>query len=132
MHGVGLVLVIIVVIIALVVVGIFMHFLGVWIRALMSGAKVSLWSLVGMKLRRVPPAMIVDARISLVKAGLLLETDEMEAHYLANGDVLNVCRALIAADKANIDLSFQRAAAIDLAGRDRSPAVQRHERHGQR
>jgi len=90
----------------------------------MSGAKVSLWSLVGMKLRRVPPAMIVDARISLIKAGLSLSTDEMEAHYLANGDVLNVVRALIAADKANIELSFQRAAAIDLAGRDVLAAVQ--------
>jgi len=68
--------------------------------------------------------MIVDARISLIKAGLSLSTDEMEAHYLANGDVLNVVRALIAADKANIELSFQRAAAIDLAGRDVLAAVQ--------
>lgn len=108
---------------ALVIIGIFMHFLGVWIRALMSGAKVSLWSLVGMKLRRIPPALIVDARISLVKAGLALSTNEMEAHFLAGGNVLNVVRALIAADKANISLSFTRAAAIDLAGRDVEEAV---------
>jgi uncharacterized protein YqfA (UPF0365 family) len=102
---------------------IFFYFLGVWIRALMSGARVSIWSLIGLKLRRVPPSLIVDARISLIKAGLALSTDEMEAHYLAGGDVINVVKALIAADKANIDLSFQRAAAIDLAGRDVEEAV---------
>jgi len=108
---------------ALVVIGIFMHFLGVWIRALMSGAKVSLWSLVGMKLRRIPPAMIVDARISMIKAGLHISTDELEAHVLAGGDILNVVKALIAADKANITLDFNQAAAIDLAGRDVQEAV---------
>lgn len=110
-------------IMVLALVGLFLHFLGVWIRALMSGAKVSLWSLVGMKLRRVNPTLIVDARISQIKAGLSLSTDEMEAHYLAGGNVLNVVRALIAADKANIDLTFSRAAAIDLAGRDVEEAV---------
>jgi uncharacterized protein YqfA (UPF0365 family) len=104
-------------------VSVFFYFLGVWIRALMSGARVSIWSLVGMKLRRVPPAAIVDARIQLIKAGLALETDLLEAHYLAGGNVVNVVRALIAADKANIDLSFQRAAAIDLAGRNVLDAV---------
>jgi len=102
---------------------IFLHFLGVWIRALMSGAKVTLGSLIGMKLRRVPPAAIVDARIRLIKAGLGLSTDELEAHYLAGGDVINVVNALIAADKANIELAFQQAAAIDLAGRDVFDAV---------
>jgi uncharacterized protein YqfA (UPF0365 family) len=102
---------------------IFLHFLGVWIRALMSGARVPLGSLIGMKLRRVRPDLIVDARIRLVKAGLQLETDALEAHFLAGGDVINVVNALIAADKANIDLSFQRAAAIDLAGRDVFEAV---------
>jgi len=102
---------------------IFLHFLGVWIRALMSGARVPLGSLIGMKLRRVQPALIVDARIRLVKAGLSLPTDPLEAHYLAGGDVINVVNALIAADKANIELGFQRAAAIDLAGRDVFEAV---------
>ena len=111
-------------ILAVTLVGIFFYFLGVWIRALMSGARVSIWSLVGMKLRRVPPTLIVDARIRLVKAGLNLPTDDLEAHFLAGGDVINVVNALIAADKANIDLSFQRAAAIDLAGRDVLEAVQ--------
>ncbi|NQT92645.1 MAG: flotillin-like protein FloA [Lentisphaerae bacterium] len=104
--------------------GVFFYFLGVWIRALMSGARVSILSLVGMKLRRIPPALIVDARIQLVKAGLALSTDEMEAHVLAGGDIISVARALIAADKANIDLTFQRAAAIDLAGRNVLEAVQ--------
>ncbi|MDP6490784.1 MAG: flotillin-like protein FloA [Kiritimatiellia bacterium] len=104
-------------------VGIFFYFLGVWVRALMSGARVSIWSLVGMKLRRIPPALIVDARIRLIKSGLSLETDSLEAHYMAGGDIINVVNALIAADKANIDLTFQRAAAIDLAGRDVLEAV---------
>jgi uncharacterized protein YqfA (UPF0365 family) len=118
MEKAAVVLVLLLGIFALVIIGIFMHFLGVWIRALMSGAKVSLWSLVGMKLRRINPALIVDARISVIKAGLSISTDELEAHYLAGGNVINVVRALIAADKANIALTFKRAAAIDLAGRD--------------
>ena len=102
---------------------VFLNFLGVWIRALMSGARVSLGQLIGMKLRRVPPNVIVDARIRMIKAGLSLSSDELEAHFLAGGDVINVVNALIAADKANIDLSFQKAAAIDLAGRDVYEAV---------
>lgn len=104
--------------------GIFFYFLGVWIRALSSGAPISIFSLVAMKLRRVTPAIIVDARIRLIKAGLDLSTNQLEAHYLAGGDIINVVKALIAADKANIDLTFQRAAAIDLAGRDVLEAVQ--------
>lgn len=110
-------------ILIITLVGIFFYFLGVWIRALMSGAKVSIASLIGMKLRRIPPALIVDCRIRLIKAGLSLETDPLEAHYLAGGDVINVINALIAADKANIELGFQKAAAIDLAGRDVLEAV---------
>jgi uncharacterized protein YqfA (UPF0365 family) len=106
-----------------IVVGVFFYFLNVWVRALMSGARVSLGSLVGMKLRRVPPSLIVDARIRLVKAGLSLSTDVIEAHYLAGGNVINVVQGLIAADKAAIRLDFKRAAAIDLAGRDVYDAV---------
>jgi uncharacterized protein YqfA (UPF0365 family) len=82
-----------------------------------------LFSFFFMKLRRVSPGLIVDARIRLVKAGLEMDTDPIEAHYLAGGNVINVVQALIAADKANIPLSFQRAAAIDLAGRDVYEAV---------
>ena len=124
MDKVGIVLLVILAIVALVVVVIFLNFLGIWVQALMSGAKVSLWSLVGMKLRRVRPGLIVAARIRLVKAGLHLSTDMLEAHFLAGGDVINVVRALIAADKADMELSFQRATAIDLAGRDVLEAVQ--------
>jgi len=124
MKGIVTILLAVVVIVVLVIISIFLHFLNVWIRALMSGARVSLWSLVGMKLRRVPPSLIVDARIRILKAGLNLSTDELEAHYLAGGDVDQVVNALIAADKANLGLSFQRAAAINLAGRDVVEAVQ--------
>ncbi|MCB1069572.1 MAG: flotillin-like protein FloA [Kiritimatiellae bacterium] len=98
-------------------------FLNVWIRAWTSDAYVSFRALIAMKLRNVPPKVIVDARIRLVKAGLQLSTNELEAHYLAGGDVIQVVNALIAADKANIELIFQRAAAIDLAGRDVYDAV---------
>jgi uncharacterized protein YqfA (UPF0365 family) len=108
---------------ALILLGVFFYFLKVWVRALMSGARVSITALIGMKLRRVPPTLIVDARIRLIKAGLNLSTDIIEAHYLAGGNVINVVQGLIAADKANIDLSFQKAAAIDLAGRDVYEAV---------
>lgn len=110
-------------VLALVLFFVLLSFFGVWIRALTSGAPIGLFKLVAMKLRRVPPARIVDARIQLVKAGLDLSSDMLEAHYLAGGNVVNVVRALIAADKANIELNFQQAAAIDLAGRDISEAV---------
>ncbi|MDA0991447.1 MAG: flotillin-like protein FloA [Verrucomicrobia bacterium] len=102
---------------------IIIKFIGVWIRAYSSGASVPLLSLVAMSLRRVKPDVIVDARIRLIKAGLVLSTDELEAHYLAGGDVINVVNALIAADKANINLNFQMASAIDLAGRNVFEAV---------
>lgn len=117
------ILTILLAIIALVFVGIFFFFLKVWVRALMSGARVSLFNLIGMKLRGVPPTLVVDARIRAVKAGMDVDTDSLEAHYLAGGNVINVVQALIAADKANIELVFQRAAAIDLAGRDVYEAV---------
>lgn len=108
---------------ALSFIGLFVYFLRIWIKAWSSNASVSIFSLIGMKLRGVPPALIVDARIRIIKAGLTLSTDDLEAHYLAGGDIINVVKALIAADKANIELSFQRAAAIDLAGRDVEEAV---------
>jgi uncharacterized protein YqfA (UPF0365 family) len=106
-----------------VLLSIFFFFLKIWVRAWMSGAYTSLVNLLGMKLRNVPPTLIVDARIRSVKAGLELSTDQLEAHFLAGGDVINVVQSLIAADKANIELTFQRAAAIDLAGRDVYDAV---------
>ena len=101
----------------------FLYFLNIWIKAVAAGAHISIFNLLGMKLRGIPPALIVNAKIMVVKAGLKIETSELEAHYLARGNVMRVVQALIAADKANIALSFQRAAAIDLAGRDILEAV---------
>jgi uncharacterized protein YqfA (UPF0365 family) len=95
-----------------------------WIAAWASGAYVGLFMLVAMRLRRVPPATIITARISAVKAGLQISIDELEAHFLAGGNVVRVVNAMISADKANIPLTFKRAAAIDLAGRDVLEAVQ--------
>ena len=95
-----------------------------WVTALASGVRVSLLSLVGMRLRKVHPPSIVYPLISSEKAGLPLETNELESHYLAGGDVERVVNALISADKANIALPFRQAAAIDLAGRDVLDAVQ--------
>ena len=109
--------------IVLVFIVLMLNFLGLWVKAMMAGARVSMFSLIGMRLRAVSPAVIVNARIMAVKAGIPLETDPLEAHYLARGDVLRVVRALIAASKARIDLDFERAAAIDLAGRDVLDAV---------
>lgn len=97
--------------------------MGIWLRAAVSSARVAVWSLVGMKLRRVNPALIVDARIRLAKAGLSISADLLEGHFLAGGDVINVVNALIAADKAGIRLDFKKATAIDLAGRDVLEAV---------
>jgi len=94
-----------------------------WISAVASNAHASLFSLVGMRLRRVPPQMIVTQLISATKAGLMISTDALEAHYLAGGNVSAVVKALIAADKAVIPLTFERAAAIDLAGRNVLEAV---------
>jgi uncharacterized protein YqfA (UPF0365 family) len=94
-----------------------------WIAAWSSGAYVGLLTLIGMRLRRVPPGTIVTARISAVKAGLQISVDDLEAHYLAGGNVVRVVNALISADKANIEMPFKRAAAIDLAGRDVLEAV---------
>jgi uncharacterized protein YqfA (UPF0365 family) len=94
-----------------------------WIAAWASGAYVGLPTLIGMRLRRVPPTTVINARISAVKAGLAIPLNDLEAHYLAGGNVVRVVNALISADKASIPLSFKRAAAIDLAGRDVLEAV---------
>ncbi len=98
--------------------------LRLWIAAWASGVRISLASLVGMRLRKVPPRVVVEPQINATKAGLHLKINELEAHYLAGGQVNRVVQALISADKAGIDLQFQQAAAIDLAGRDVREAVQ--------
>ena len=95
-----------------------------WIEAISTGVHVRMTYLVGMRLRTVPPALVVRPLIWATKAGLSLRIAELEAHYLAGGHVDRVITALISADKANIDLSFNQAAAIDLAGRDVFEAVQ--------
>jgi len=97
---------------------------GLWISAYFAGVKVGIFKdLVGMRLRKVPPVQIVRPKISATKAGLDVNLDRMEAHYLAGGNVNTVILALISADKANIPLTFERATAIDLAGRDVLDAV---------
>lgn len=105
---------------------IFLYFVPVnlWITALFSGVRVGLVELVFMRIRKVPPRVIVDSLITATKAGLKLTSNELETHYLAGGNVPNVIRALISADKANIHLEFKQATAIDLAGRDVFQAVQ--------
>jgi len=97
--------------------------LNLWIAAWASGAYVGLFTLIAMRLRRVPPHTVVTARISAVKAGIEVPLNDLEAHFLAGGDVVRVVNAMISADKASIPLPFKRAAAIDLAGRDVLEAV---------
>ena len=94
-----------------------------WVQALVSGAHVGILNIVFMRFRKVPPKLIVESLIMAVKAGITLDTDGLESHYLAGGNVTRVVQALIAADKANIDLNFQSATGIDLAGRDVYDAV---------
>ncbi|HCM75963.1 MAG TPA: hypothetical protein DIS90_06250 [Cytophagales bacterium] len=104
----------------------FMYFVpvGLWITAVFAGVKVTIGELIGMRIRKVPPGVIVNSLITATKAGLIVTTRELETHFLAGGNVPNVIRALISADKANISLSFKQATAIDLAGRDVFEAVQ--------
>lgn len=97
--------------------------ISTWIAAYASGVKIAPLNLIGMRLRRVPPKIILMALIQSKKAGLDIQSDALEAHFLAGGMVTRVVNALIAADKANIDLPLQRATAIDLAGRDVLEAV---------
>jgi uncharacterized protein YqfA (UPF0365 family) len=104
----------------------FLYFVpvGLWITAVFSGVRVGLGTMIGMRLRKVPPGDIVRPLISATKAGMDLDVNQMEAHYLAGGNVGRVVTALISADRANIDLPWKRATAIDLAGRDVLEAVQ--------
>ncbi|SHI86161.1 Uncharacterized protein YqfA, UPF0365 family [Clostridium amylolyticum] len=116
---------IITVAVVLVVLSIFFSFvpLGLWISSLAAGVKVSIFNLVGMRLRRVSPNRIVLPLIKSTKAGINVSVNELEAHFLAGGNVDKVIDAMIAAERASIDLPFEKAAAIDLAGRDVLEAV---------
>ncbi|MGI6704831.1 MAG: flotillin-like protein FloA [Clostridia bacterium] len=116
----------IIVVLVIVFLSIFFSFvpLGLWISALAANVRVGIFTLVGMRLRRVIPSRIVNPLIKANKAGLDVSTNQLEAHYLAGGNVDRVVNALIAAQRANIPLVFERAAAIDLAGRNVLEAVQ--------
>jgi uncharacterized protein YqfA (UPF0365 family) len=117
---------IILVFLILVAVAIVFSFIpvGLWISALAANVNIGIFTLIGMRLRRVPPAQIVGPLIKAVKAGLDVTANQLEAHYLAGGNVDRVINALIAAERAEIPLAFERAAAIDLAGRNVLEAVQ--------
>ena len=122
--GWGTVALIVLAFAAVIVVGILSQFFGLYIRAYVSGARVGLSDLVGMRLRKVNTLAIVNSRIQAHRAGLQISTAEMESHYLAGGNVQRVINAMIAATKANIDIPWKTATAIDLAGRDILDAVQ--------
>ncbi len=123
MEGLSVIFIVVAIIIAFFI---FLYFvpLNLWITAIFSGVKVGLFELVFMRIRKVPPGVIVNALITSTKAGLHITTSELETHYLAGGNVPSVIKALISADKANINLTFKQATAIDLAGRDVFEAVQ--------
>jgi uncharacterized protein YqfA (UPF0365 family) len=108
----------------IIIIAVMFQFIGLYVRALVSGARVSFPELIGMKLRKVDALTVVNSRIQAMRAGLAVSQAEMESHMLAGGDVERVIRAMIAANKANIDLSWKTATAIDLAGRDILEAVQ--------
>jgi uncharacterized protein YqfA (UPF0365 family) len=122
----GTVFAIAIVIVVLIFLGILLSFVPVmlWISALAAGVHVNIFTLVGMRLRRVTPSRVINPLIKAHKAGLNVTTNQLESHYLAGGNVDRVVNALIAAHRANIELSFERCAAIDLAGRDVLEAVQ--------
>ncbi|CAN7203868.1 flotillin-like protein FloA [Peribacillus frigoritolerans] len=122
----GTVFIVLAVIAAIIVLAVFFTFVPVmlWISALAAGVKISIFTLVGMRLRRVIPSRVVNPLIKAHKAGINVSTNQLESHYLAGGNVDRVVNALIAAERANITLPFERGAAIDLAGRDVLQAVQ--------
>jgi len=100
-----------------------LSFLAVWVRARLAGAEVALFDLVGMRLRGVPYSIIVDAKIAAEKAGIPIDTDKLDAHYLAGGNIVQTVQALIAAQKAGLHLDWNRACAIDIATRGTNKSV---------
>lgn len=118
------ILVIIAAVLGLIIIFILGRFVGLWFQAFVSGTRIPLFNIVGMSMRKIPPRVIVNARINLFKAGLkTITVEDLETHYLAGGHVTEVVQAMIAADKANIALDWRRATAIDLAGRNIREAV---------
>ena len=126
MAGTGIGIYLVVAAAIIVVIWLFFYFipLGLWFSAVFAKVYVPIWQLIGMRIRKVPPSIVLNNLVSATKAGLNLNADELEAHYLAGGNVKQVVNALISADKANISLDFKAATAIDLAGRNVFEAVQ--------
>src|SRR5688500_5001473 len=110
-------------IVAFIFAAVFLSFFGTWLKARLNGAPVSVLNLLGMRLGGVPYGLVVDARITAVKAGIPLETDKIAAHYLAGGNVVPTVQALVAAQKAGIALNWDRACAIDLATKGSNKSV---------
>ncbi|MFV0440251.1 MAG: flotillin-like protein FloA [Lachnospirales bacterium] len=121
----GIIIIIVIIVALILILSVVLSFVpvGLWVSALAAGVKVSLVSLIGMRLRRVKPSYIIMPMIKGTKAGIPLNLNQLESHFLAGGNVNNVVSALIAAHRANLELTFERAAAIDLAGRDVFKAV---------
>ncbi len=113
-----------IVVVLLIAFAIMFNFIGLYVRAMVSGARVTFMDLIGMRIRNVNPTIIVNSRIQAMRAGLRVSSSEMESHVLAGGNVMRVINAMIAANKANIDLPWNVATAIDLAGRNILEAVQ--------
>ncbi|MBN1790358.1 MAG: flotillin-like protein FloA [Bacteroidales bacterium] len=124
--GTGMGIYLVVAAAVIVFIWLFFYFvpLGLWFSAVFAKVYVPIWQLIGMRIRKVPPSIILNNLVSATKAGLNLNADELEAHYLAGGNVKQVVNALISADKANIPLDFKAGTAIDLAGRNVFEAVQ--------
>lgn len=112
-----------IIVVGLIVVGVFLSFVGVWLKARLNGAPVSVLNLLGMRLGGVPYSLVVEARITAVKAGIEVSTDKIAAHYLAGGNVVPTVQALVAAEKAGIALDWDRACAIDLATKGSGKSV---------
>jgi len=123
MNSIPLIFLIPIVIVGLIVVAVFFSFIGVWLKAKLNGAPVGVLNLVGMRLGGVPYSLVVDARITAVKAGIEVTTDKISAHYLAGGNVVPTVQALVAAQKAGITLDWDRACAIDLATKGSGKSV---------
>lgn len=124
--GTNIGLIIIIAIVVIILLWLLFYFIpvGLWFKSMLSGVKIPLLQLVLMRWRKVPATLIVNEMITGTKAGLILNSNELEAHYLAKGNVPNVIQALVSAQKANINLDFKMASAIDLAGRNVFEAVQ--------
>ena len=125
MDAIALTLIVVIALVLLLAI-VFLRYvpLGLWIRATSSGVKIKISTLIGMRLRRISPHRLVDALIMVRKAGLDISVDQLEKHFLAGGNIERVAKAMISAQQANIDMTFEEACAVDLAGRDVLQAVQ--------